>query len=127
MCILEAVVGYLIDEWQLPRTKATLRVCTVVFILGTFQMLSFGTLSDFTILDKTIFELSDYFVSNILLPVGGLMMTIFAGYWWKDLLLEEINKGDGIKIEKLYVVCIRYLVPLAVLGIFLQQIGVINF
>ncbi|NKB37779.1 MAG: sodium-dependent transporter [Gammaproteobacteria bacterium] len=126
MCILEGIVGYVIDEWQWQRKKATLAVCTLVFVLGVFQMLSFGPLSDFKVFNKTIFELSDFFVSNLLLPLGGLMMTIFAGWWWKDRLVEEINIGEGLKIDSLYVWCVRILVPLAITGIFLQQLGLIN-
>ena len=126
MCILEGVVGYLIDEWQWQRTRSVIMICTIIFVVGTLQMLSFGPLSEFKILDKTIFELSDYFVSNILLPFGGLMMTIFAGWWWKDLLLEEINLGEGFKFGRLYIVCIRYLVPLAIVSIFAHQLGLLN-
>ncbi len=127
MCILEGIVGYVIDEWQWARKKAALSICSLVFALGVFQMLSFGPLSDVKLFDKTIFELSDFFVSNILLPLGGLMMTIFAGWWWKDRLVQEINIGDGLKIKQLYVYCVRFLVPLAIAGIFLQQLGLINF
>ena len=126
MCILEGIVGYLIDEWHWQRKKATLSICSFIFILGVFQMLSFGPLSELKLFDKTIFELSDFFVSNILLPLGGLLMTLFAGWWWKDRLLEEINLGEGLKIEKLYVICVRYLVPLAIAAIFLQQLGIIS-
>lgn len=126
MCILEGIVGYMIDEWNWQRTRAVVMICSIIFVFGTFQMLSFGPLSDFKVLDKTIFELSDYFVSNILLPMGGLMMTLFAGWWWKDLLLDEINHGEGFKFGSIYTFCIRYLVPLAIIGIFLHQMGLVG-
>jgi NSS family neurotransmitter:Na+ symporter len=127
ICILEGIVGYVIDEWRWQRKKATLSVCFLVFILGVFQMLSFGPLADFKIFDKTIFELSDFFVSNLLMPFGGLMMAIFAGWWWKDRLSKEINLGEGLKLGRMYVICVRYLVPLAIMGIFLQQLGLLGF
>ncbi|MEG1338813.1 MAG: sodium-dependent transporter [Cetobacterium sp.] len=124
ICILEAIVSYFVDELKWKR-KTTVFFCSIViFIIGVFQMLSFGPLSDFLIFDKTIFEFSDYLVTNILLPGSGLLMVLIFG--WKtntDDMIAEINDGSGIKINNYYKITIKYFSPIFLLLVYLQLLG----
>lgn len=125
ICILEAIVSYFIDELKWERKKTVIIITTVIFIIGVFQMLSFGPLSKFLIFDKTIFEFSDFLVTNILLPGSGLLMVLLFG--WKEdneEMIKEINTGEGIKINYYYKMTIKYIAPVSLFIVYLQLLGV---
>ncbi len=128
MCILEAVVGYCVDEWKWNRKKTVIASSILIFVLGMFQMLSFGPWQDVTIFGKTIFDASDFLVNNMILPGGGFIMLVLVGWVWKPkLLLDEINLGEGFKINKYYTYGVKYIGPLALITVFLQLVGIIKF
>lgn len=129
ICIMEAIVGYVVDEWKMARQKATYLVTLLIFLLGSLMMLSFGPLKDFLIFGKTIFDFAnDTLVSAILLPLGGLLMVILVGWILNPKhMLDEINIGDGIKFNRYFVITIKYIAPIAIILMFLQMSGVLKF
>lgn len=125
ICIMEAIVGYVVDEWKVERKKATIGVAAFVFAIGVLMMLSFGVLSGVSIFGRSIFDFTnDVLVSAILLPLGTLLMIILVGWVIKpDKLLEEINTGDGIKINPaLFKVLVKYIVPILIAAVFIQLV-----
>lgn len=122
ICILEGVVGYLIDEWGWSRIKSVVISCIFISVIGIPQMLSFGPWSDIRLFGKTIFELVDFFVSSIMLPLGGISMALLAGWMIKDRLLLEINTGSGFKVGLGFVICIKFIAPLAIAAVFWYQL-----
>lgn len=127
ICILEAIVGYVVDEWKWERKSAVIKISAFIFTLGLFQMMSFGPWADFKIFGKTIFEFSDYLVTNILLPGGGLFIAILAGYILKTSdLIEEINIGEGFKVNNYYKITVKYIAPILVTIVYLQLLGIIR-
>lgn len=129
ICIMEAIVSYLSDEWGFNRTKSCTIVAIIIWLLGIVMMFSFGLLKDVLIFGRTIFDFSnDVLVSAVLLPLGGLFILILSGWILKPkTLLDEINIGDGFKVNKYYTITVKYIAPVAVLLVFLQLIGVIKF
>ncbi len=127
ICILEAIVGYVVDEWKWERKNAVIKVSGFIFTLGLFQMMSFGPWAGFKIFGKTIFEFSDFLVTNILLPGGGLFIVILAGYILKtEDLIKEINIGSGFKVDKYYKITVKYIAPILVTIVYLQLLGIIK-
>src|SRR5699024_5921897 len=101
----------------------------LIFLAGIPSALSFGLLSDFTIFDKTMFDLSDYLVSNILMPIGAFAIAIFTAFKMpRKLLVEEISKGYqlGKRIFALWFMIIIYDVPIDIIIVFLDVIGILN-
>ncbi|HET8816730.1 MAG TPA: sodium-dependent transporter, partial [Pseudidiomarina sp.] len=94
--ILEPAVAFLIDEYDMPRKKATLIVAISNYvILSVPAALSFGTLADdLMIFGKTPFDLMDFIASNVLMPIGGMLAAVFVGWRvWpeiKTVLLREM-------------------------------------
>lgn len=124
ICIMEAIVGYAVDEWKIERKKATIGVAVVEFVVGALMMLSFGVLSGISIFGRSIFDFTnDVLVSAILLPLGGLLMVLLVGWVLKPkAILDEINIGDGIKFNKYYTVTIKYIAPIAIIAMFIQLV-----
>ena len=136
--ILEVSVAYLTDELKYSRKKATLTMGALVYFAAIPCALSFNVLSDFTLFGTgfTFFDMADYLASNVLLPLGGFFLAIFAGYVWKvdevvrNLLIGESQStyfGNSILKSKSFVVIfsflVRYVSPISIFLVFLYQFG----
>lgn len=126
--ILEIVVASIAKDRTDKRRTISWNSGLLIFIVGVPSALSFGVLSDVTILGKSIFDFADYLVSNLALPLGALFISLFVGYklprkWVKEEL-ELGSKGLGILFDIWYFL-IRFIVPLAIIAVFLNTIGII--
>jgi len=128
--MVEIIVAAITKGNREKRKKTTWITGICIFLAGIPAALSFGLLGDFTIFDKTMFDLSDYLVSNILMPIGALSIAIFTGFVIpRKVLVEEISKGSklGKKIFAVWFLIIKYVVPIAIIMVFLDVIGVLRF
>ena len=102
----------------------------VAIVLGTLCSLSFGKLGDIHIFGMTIFDLFDWTVSNFCMPLGGMLISIFTGWYLdKKVFRDELtNYGEnGAPYVRGLIFTLRYITPLAIFLIFLNQFGVFNF
>ncbi|MDE6368517.1 MAG: sodium-dependent transporter, partial [Muribaculaceae bacterium] len=76
----EIFIAFLCDEFKVSRRKATLILTLLAMVLGSLCALSFGPIADITIIGKTIFNAFDYASSNIILPIGGMVISLFVGW-----------------------------------------------
>ena len=128
--ILEVVVAYLVEENNLTRVKATIIASASITVIGVLCTLSIGPLSDFLIFGLNVFDLLDFAASNVLLPLGGMLISIFVG--WKldrNIVIGELSNYGTIRIVSinLFIFLVRYVAPLAILVVFLHGIGVFSF
>ncbi|MGO4888993.1 sodium-dependent transporter [Anaerobacillus sp. MEB173] len=126
--LLEIIVASLTKNDPSKRSKMAWRSGILIFLLGIPSALSFGVLSEFTIFDRAFFDLADYLVSNILLPLGALLIAIFVG--WRvprNVLLEEVTQASSIgrRTFAVWLLLIRYLAPVAIIIVFLNVVGII--
>ncbi|MFP4180039.1 MAG: sodium-dependent transporter, partial [Spirochaetaceae bacterium] len=113
--LLEVVVAWLVDEHEWDRKKASILIGLLIFLLGVPASLSLGAV-DITVGGMAFFDFLDFLQGNILLPLGGLLTAIFAGYvWTAKRTREQANANPGkIKIGVWYDFLIKYLVPIAI-------------
>lgn len=114
----EITIAYMTDEFGFSRRKATAINIVIAMLFGTLCALSFGSLSEWTICGMTIFNLFDYVSSNILLPVGGMIISIFVG-WVLDrsVVCEELITPDSSVrpwMVTAVITCLRYIAPLCI-------------
>lgn len=124
----EISIAYFQEEFGMSRRKATWLNIGIAMVLGIICALSFGMLSDFTICGLTVFNLFDYLSSNILLPVGGLIISIFVGWVLDRAVVQRelvtVNPGRATIIcVRLIVFCLRYLAPLCIAAVFIFGLG----
>ena len=127
--MLEILVAAITKGKREKRAKVSWVVGILILIAGIPAALSYGVLSDVTIFNKTMFDLSDYLVSNILMPIGALLIALFVGFKIpRTVLLEEISAGTtyGKKIFAIWFLMIKYIVPIAIIFVFLDVIGVLK-
>jgi len=114
--MLEVVVAYFVDERGLGRTRASVIFGLVIFLLGIPSSLSMGPWKDFTIAGKGFLELMDYLASNLLLPVGGVMMAVFVGWVIHPRAVAEATSDGTHRFAwaPLWRVICRYVAPVAI-------------
>lgn len=123
----EISIAYLTDEFGMGRRKATALNIGVAMVLGSLCALSFGSLSGWTICGMTVFNLFDYVSSNILLPIGGMVISIFVGWVLKrSIVNEELGASEGVSpvIVNTIVFCLRYVAPLCIALVFIFGLGI---
>ena len=121
----EVATAYVHEKFGMTRTKGALMVTGVCLILGVLCSLSFGVLSDMTIAGFTLFDLFDYVSAKFLMPLGGMLISIFTG-WYLDrkLVWEEITNEGRLRIPmfKAYIFLLKYVAPLAIGAIFIHEL-----
>jgi len=126
--MLEISVASLTKKGNGKREKMALIVGLLIFVVGIPSALSYGVLSDVKLFDKTVFDLADFTVSNVLMPLGVLLVAIFVPLKMKkDVLMREleVSKNKGYKLFVLWLFLLRYIAPIAIMIVFLNVIGVI--
>ena len=127
--LLEVIVLYITEEFRIKRWIATICATTAAAILGVFTTLSFGALKDILILKKTIFDLADYFANNILLPLGGLMIVIFVGWFLNKKIIKAELTNDGTvknRLINIFMFMVKFIIPIAIIIVFLNMMNVIH-
>jgi NSS family neurotransmitter:Na+ symporter len=125
--VLEVIVAYLVEELRMSRRKATIAATLSVSVLGIVTVLSFGALSNIQVAGKNIFGIMEYLTSNIMLPVGGLFIVLFIGWYYsKDLIKKELT-NDGALRERLlpvFMFIVKFIAPVAIAMVFLYSLGI---
>lgn len=127
--LLEVVVAYLTEEKKMSRLKATIVSTLAITFLGIFCTLSFGPLKEVQIFGLSVFDSFDFITSNLLLPVGGILICIFAGWRLdKTILFNEITNEGNLRFRffRLYVFLLKYIAPLCILLILLHALGILK-
>ncbi len=128
--LLEVVCAYFIDEKLWSRRKTVIIMGSIIFLLGIPAALSFGPLANVKIFfGYNFFEFADGLSSNYMLPIGGMLLAIFVGWvWGTRKAVEECRKGDPtFRWGTIWSFSIRYLAPVAVGIVIIQQTAVLKW
>lgn len=125
--LLEPIVEWLEEKDGMSRMGSTMLAGFVCWALGIASILSMNLWSDFTPLGsigmfegKTIFDLLDFFTANIMLPLGGLLVAVFAGWVLsRDVVKSELDLSPTM--FRLWYAIVRYITPVAVAAVFIYN------
>lgn len=124
--MLETVIAALIRHDERKRSSRTWLVGIAIFIVGIPSALSFGVLADVKIFGKTVFDLWDYIISALIMPVGALSVAIFTGWVQnKQRVLANISEGSTVPqtVIMLWLNALRFLAPIAIIVVFANTLG----
>lgn len=128
--LLEVPVAFLEERTRLNRTWATVVTVLLLAGFGATAALSNSLLADVKPFGKTFFDLYDFLSSNILLPVGGLLLAVFAGWvWGKPRVLQALSNQGALQntaIVNVFFTVVRYVTPILVILILLNSLGVVR-
>jgi len=126
IALMEPAVAWIVERFQKSRMQAALIMGFLIWLLGFGTVLSFSVLEDFRFYKGTIFENIDHVTSNIMLPLGGLLITVFASWvMCRNSTSEELGGAGGV--YKLWRLLARFVAPVAILFIFLKAVGLLEF
>ena len=121
----EICTAFISEHFSKSRRSAATIVTAVCLILGSFCSLSFGPWQDVTIFGRGIFDLFDFTVTKFLMPLGGLLMTLFVGWYLDRRLVEQQLTNDGalsVRLMRPLLFLIRWVAPIGILVIFFNEI-----
>ncbi|MEP3349896.1 MAG: sodium-dependent transporter [Marinomonas sp.] len=111
--LLEPTVAFLVEKFEMKRTSASILLGSGVWALGLACLGSFNVISDVTFFGKNTFDLLDYITANIMLPLGGILIALFAGWVVKDKFAQdELELSDTV--FKLWKISMKFTAPVAV-------------
>ncbi len=121
--LLEPGVAYLAEEDILSRKRSAQVISIFIWILGIGSAFSFNIWSDFKLIsDKNFLDSMDFIANQILLPLGGMLIAIFVGWFMKiNFIRDELGATSKI-VFVLWRFFIRFIAPVCVASIFLSQI-----
>ena len=125
----EVVTAYLHEEFNFTRGKAARLVTTGCILLGILCSLSLGVTKEFTIFGLGMFDLFDFVTAKLMLPLGGLLISIFTGWYLdKKLVWSEITNNGTLKVPtyKLIIFILKYVAPIAISVIFINELGLLK-
>jgi len=131
--LIEPAVAWMVENHRVSRIYASVWAGIATWLLGLVTVFSFNFWSDVTPLSmfknfegKTLFDLLDYLTANIMLPLGGLFIALFAAWRMRrSSCVDELGMGESLGF-RLWYYTVRYVSPLAVIVVFLNAIGVIK-
>lgn len=107
----------------MPRHRSAVLVIGSVAVLSIFSILSYNVLGDISFGGRNFNDTMDYFSNQILLPLGGLLIAVFAGWAMTREASRDELWGMGSIAYGLWRFMIRFVVPPALVIIFISGIG----
>ncbi len=124
--LIEPAVAWLVENKQISRRRASVTIGFAAWLLGLFTVFSFNIGENWLLFGMTMFGLLDYLTTNIMLPLGGLLTIIFAGW----VMAKESTKDElAIRLPIFYHtwrILVRYISPIAIIIVFLNKIGLVG-
>ncbi len=124
--LLEPMVAWLVENRGFSRARAAALASLAVWLLGIACLLSLNVWSSVTVFGKGFLDLFDYVTANILLPLGGVLIAIFAGW-----IMRRASSQDELALHgssfayRLWLLAVRFVAPACVILVFLDAIGLI--
>lgn len=124
--LVEPAISWITENTSISRKRAAWMIAIVDWLLGIAVLLSFNAWQDVRLaFGLNIFDTLDKLTANILLPLGGLLMAIFAGWVMRTEHVRE-ELGLTARMYPVWRFTLRYVSPLAIVAIFLYLFGLIR-
>ncbi len=124
----EVGTSFVSEEFHMSRRNAARVVSLICIIVGSLCALSLSGYPWLNFFGKALFDLCDWMTANILLTTGGLLTCILVGWGLpRQFINDEITNWGTLRSRYLpfFIICVKFLCPVAIILIFLHQFGVI--
>ncbi len=128
--VFEVMIASTCDYFKWSRKKSSWINCGAMLLLSLPAILGFNLIPEISFLGdgKTFMDLEDFAVSNVLLPIGSIIIVLFCtskrGWGWKNFT-KEANEGRGLKVPGWMFGYVKFVVPAIILIVFL--IGILDY
>jgi len=122
--LIEPAVAWCVEKYDIERKHACIGMGFMTWLFGMGTVFSFNKWSDVTLFGANFFEILDYLTANLMLPLGGLFIALFAG----RVMLPKDSKDElNLSNDSLFMIwrfLVSYVAPAAVFIVFLNVLGV---
>jgi NSS family neurotransmitter:Na+ symporter len=125
MSLHESITAFVHETFRISRRRAAAIVSVSCMVLGVGCSLSFGPWKDYTLFGMTMFDLFDFVASKIVMPLGGIIICLFVGWYLERRLVHDELTNQGtltFRFFRFYLFLIRWVVPLAIGLIFVHEL-----
>lgn len=118
--LIEPLVAWVVEKGFMNRIKASIVLGMLAWVLGLGTVFSFNIWQDVSFFaGKDFFHSLDFITANIMLPLGGLLIAIFAGWIMKRTVVEKELNMSSYGLYALWTIVLRLVSPVAVLVVML--------
>ena len=119
--LLEPFVAWLIEHTRWTRGQAAAIAAGLIWLLGFATVFSFNIWQEFKLGGMTLFDLVEKFTANITLPLGGLLIALFAGWFLPAVASKaQLNLGSEL-YYRIWRWSVRYFCPILILTIMIAS------
>lgn len=121
----EVVTAFLNEQFKMSRKIAAILVTAFCSVTGVLSSLSLGVWEE-RFFNLSFFDLLDFVTAKIMLPLGGMLIAIFVGWYLKrSISYDELTNEGMLKAPyfSLYMFILKYVAPIAITLIFLNELG----
>ena len=121
--MLEPPVAWLVEHRGFQRVPTAIGLGALMWLCGIPALLSFNRLADWTpIGNRNVFGIMDYFTANLVIPIGGFLLAVYAGWGLaSDSLREELGLEDSAWFGALRFI-LRFVAPIAIAAVFVTTL-----
>lgn len=126
--LFEVITAYITEEMRITRRKAVSWAVGAILITATLSAISQMPGSSLRIAGYDIFTFCDNLSSNVMMPLGGFLIVIFAGWMFSPQKFKAemtSNMQYGLKLYPVVMFLVKFVIPLVITMLFLHQIGLV--
>lgn len=124
----EVITLFVIEECKIPRRWATTITSLCVGVLATVASLSLGAAPQIAVAGRSLFDALDFLTSNIMLPLSGMGISLFAGWVVsREARKRQLTDYGKTKFNylKFFEILLKYICPALLIIVFLDSLGLI--
>lgn len=120
--LMEPAAAWLVEKFNWHRIPACIVLGLIVWGMGIAALGSFNFISDVKLLGFNVFDFLDFMTANIMLPLGGLFIAIFAGWIiTRNMVANELAISSPLLFNAWYI-ALRFIAPIGVSVIFVLNL-----
>ncbi len=122
----EIATAFIRENYHLSRRRATIVVTVVCMLLGAACSLSFGIWREVKVMGMGFFDLFDFLTAKFLMPLGGILITTFVGWYLRRrLVVTQLTNWGTVRVRCLHLllILIRWVAPIGVAIVFLNELA----
>ncbi|MBC6904229.1 sodium-dependent transporter [Saccharophagus sp. K07] len=115
--LIEPGVAWMVESKKFRRAPATFLLTGISWLLGITCVLSFNALAEFKpwfLLFKTPFDFLDFMTSQLMLPLGGLFIAVFVGWFMNKQIVERELNAEGHALFDAWHFVVKFISPVLV-------------
>jgi len=127
LSLLEVPIAILHERLRISRARAAVLTLGLLALPAAAAALSQNLLSDVSVAGMTLFELFDYMSSNVLLPLGGILIALFVGWRWGWPAFSSAISNEGElqnhRLARVVFTLLKYITPPLILIVMVSGLG----